>query len=354
MAPSGRLDYIESIRGIACLLLIAFHVTGASSLDGLHLSDTHPLRLINDSLDDTRMPIFAFVSGFVLHAAIMGSTQLQKSVWSKSRRLLIPMAAVGALHYMLRSHTGAEQQPFYTIFFVQYAHFWFLQASFLLNVALLALSYTLGGKSHRAALVLLVTVTPVFIFATRWDPNIFSVYQGLYLAPFFFFGHLFAGYLRDRQFAGKGLLPAWVTVVVAAVFLVTFSCNFILTANLVTIEGPLGNIYRLVVGFPSVLILFLLRPSAKMLVWVGGYTYTIYLFHVMFAATFREILMRSLPQIDPAWLFAPCFVVGLFGPVLLQQVFLKNDVTAMLFLGIDLKGRRAASPPNPIAAPHSG
>lgn len=349
MATSGRLDYVESIRGLACLMLVAFHVTGATSLEGLRLGDAHPLRLLNEALENTRMPVFAFISGFVLHAAIMSMGTLKKSLWSKARRLLIPMATVGALHYMLRSLSGVEQgQPFYSIFFVQYAHFWFLQAGFILNSVLLILSYRLDGNSRRAALILLVVVTPVFISATRWNPNIFSVYQGLYLAPFFFSGHLFCRYLKDRETAGDGLLPSWLTYVVGAAFVASLAWSVLAYTGVVELERPFTNIFRVAAGLASALFLFLLKPNAKWLVWVGTYTYTIYLFHVMIAASFRGVLTRLLPDIDHAWFFVPCFLAGLFGPVLLQHLLLKNGVTAMLFLGIDLKRRLPASPPKAV------
>ena len=332
---SGRLEYVESIRGMACLMLVSFHVVGSAEDEGLGLNYLHPLRIFNDGLDNSRMAIFAFISGFVLSAMILSSDKLQSSILSKARRLLIPMAAVSALHYVLRSLAGEEQQPFLSIFFVQYAHFWFLQAMFVLTTALLILSFLLKGQSDKAALILLVVLTPAFILLERWNPNVLAMYQGLYLAPFFYSGHLFAAFLRRRREAELGDLPRWVTVA-AGVFLagmLTFNLLYIL--DIVTIARPWSNVHRLIVGLASALFLFLLKPNAKFLVLVGSYTYVIYLFHVIFTAGSRTVLFKLLPNVDPTWFFVPCMLIGLTGPILVQHLAIKNSVTALLFLGID-------------------
>jgi hypothetical protein len=45
-------DPIETMRGLAVLLLVSFHVIGAASNAGLQLDYPHPLRLFADLLID--------------------------------------------------------------------------------------------------------------------------------------------------------------------------------------------------------------------------------------------------------------------------------------------------------------
>ena len=351
---SGRLDYVESIRGLACLLLISYHVVGSTPQEGLGLGDLDPLRIVNDGLNNSRMPVFSFISGFVLSAIIVSLVKWEGSVLGKARRLLIPMAAVGALHYGLRSLPGNDQQPFLSIFFTQYAHFWFLQATFVLMVMLLTLSLLLKGRSDKAAVILFLVLTPIFLFSQRWNPNIMSMYQGLYLAPFFYSGHLFAAYLQRRRERDAGDLPGWLTVATGVVLAVLLAVNFAYVLEVIVLPDPWLNIHRLFIGLASALFLFLLKPNAKFLAWVGGYAYVIYLFHVIFAATARSALIKLFPQLDPSVFYVPCVLAGFLVPMLVQELALKHDLTALLFLGIDRKKRAARARSTPVGQGRKG
>lgn len=340
---SGRLEYVESIRGLACLMLVSFHVVGSAADEGLGLDYLNPLRLLNDGLDNSRMAIFSFISGFVLSAAVLSVDKWRGSIASKARRLLIPMAAVSTIHYVLRGLTVEDQQPFLSIFFTQYAHFWFLQAMFVLTVALLTLSLLLKGKSDRAALILFLTLTPVFLFAERWNPNIMAMYQGLYLAPFFYSGHMFAAFLRRRAEAGRAEFPVWATYVAGVVLAALLTFNMLFILDVIPLDKPWSNLHRLAVGLASAIFFFLLKPNTKFLVWLGSYTYVIYLFHVIFTASTRGLLYKVFPQVDSAYFFVPCVLVGLTAPILLQKLALLNGVTALLFLGIDKRKKSQAT-----------
>lgn len=337
---SGRLEYVETIRGLACLLLVAFHVTGTNLTDGLALDQWHPLRIFNDGLDNSRMPIFAFISGFVLSAVIVSLTQWQGAMLSKVKRLVVPMAVVSAIFYGIRALADYDQQPFLSIFFVQYAHYWFLQAMFVLTALLLTLSFLLKGRSDVAAMILFVIFVPIFLFAERWDPNIMSMYQGCYLAPFFFAGHLFAYYLRHRTQREEGDLPAWLTVASGILLALLLVLNVMLVLELIHLPRPIVNIHRVIIGLCSALFLFLLKPRSKILLYFGPYTYAIFLFHVIFTGTTREVFQKLWPAMPPELIFLPAFIAGVFGPIIVEKLALKNDWSALLLLGIDLKAQR--------------
>ncbi|MFK4811027.1 acyltransferase [Devosia sp. ZW T5_3] len=339
-ARSGRLEYVETIRGLACLLLVAFHVTGTNLTDGLMLDQWHPLRIVNDGLDNSRMPIFSFISGFVLSAAIVSVSQWQGAMLSKVKRLLVPMAVVSAIFYAMRALADYDQQPFLSIFFVQYAHYWFLQATFVLTALLLTVSLLLKGRSDLAAVVLLIFFVPFFIFVGRWEPNVMSMFQGSYLAPFFLSGHLFAYYLRHRTQRDEGDLPAWLTVVLGVLLALLLVVNTAVVLELLHLPRPIVNVHRVILGLCSALFLFLFKPRSKILFYFGTHTYAIFLFHVMFTGTTREVLQKLWPALPPELIFLPAFLMGLFGPILIEKLALKTDLTALLLLGIDLKAQR--------------
>lgn len=336
----GRLEYVETIRGIVCIMLITFHVTGSSTGDGLGLDMWHPLRIVNDALDNSRMPIFAFISGFVLSAAVVTVSQWQGAIRSKVKRLLVPMVVVSTIFYLMREAAGYEQQPFLSIFFVKYAHYWFLQAIFVLIVLLVTLTLLLKGRSDRAAMILFVIFVPIYVFAPRWEPNIMSMFQGSYLAPFFYGGHLFAYYLRRRSERREGDLPSWLTMAFGVALAALLVFNVFIGLELVQPPGPITNSHKVIIGLCSALFLFLLKPRSRILLYFGTHTYAIYLFHVIFTAATREIMWKVWPGLAPELIFVPACIAGLFGPILVEKLALKTDLTAFLLLGIDLKAQR--------------
>ena len=65
--PDARVEAFESarvqtLRGIACLLLVAFHAVGATTASGLHVPDDSPYRVFSNLFAYIRMPLFTFLS----------------------------------------------------------------------------------------------------------------------------------------------------------------------------------------------------------------------------------------------------------------------------------------------------
>ena len=56
---------MQTLRGIACLLLVAFHAIGSSSASGLHVADSSVYRHFTNLFVHIRMPLFTFLSGLV-------------------------------------------------------------------------------------------------------------------------------------------------------------------------------------------------------------------------------------------------------------------------------------------------
>jgi peptidoglycan/LPS O-acetylase OafA/YrhL len=79
---------------------------------------------------------------------------------------------------------------------------------------------------------------------------------------------------------------------------------------------------------------------------LGGYSYAIFLFHVLFAATSRVVLGR-LGVKDESLLVLGGLSVGLLGPVVLSMVFSRFNFTSVLFLG----ERAATKKPVVVVAP---
>ena len=99
MEKGNRNLEIDTLRGLACLLLVAYHVIGATPSIGLKLSDGL-LRELNDDLAYIRMPLFTFLSGFV-YALRPYAGNWSAYLKGKATRLLVPMLFVGTLFALL-------------------------------------------------------------------------------------------------------------------------------------------------------------------------------------------------------------------------------------------------------------
>jgi peptidoglycan/LPS O-acetylase OafA/YrhL len=342
---SGKILYVETLRGIACILLVSYHVIGDNGSNGLQLPDGDIFSFVNRMFVDVRMPLFSFISGFVFSAFAADLLGLRAKIGAKVRRLLVPMAVVGTLHYCAQAAFTSQPQgqvPYYYIFILPYEHFWYLQATFLLMLAVFLATYALKGDGTRAAALLLPPCILVSVLIARWHPDVFSSYKAVYLAPYFLTGYLISHAASLR--AGFDRTAARPRVVAAAsvVFVLLFVLEWALVANLLHPTAVERRAVGLAVGLSACLFLFLLRFEARLLTFIGDKSYAIYLFHVFFTAGSRIVLERVMPGLGVPVLFAVGVVAGVAGPMLVSWLALKNPLSALLLLGIRATPARRA------------
>ena len=84
---------VETLRGLACVLLVAFHVIGSHASSGLHVGEDSIYRQFANLFMHLRMPLFTFLSGFVY--AYRPVTQAQTGAFAEKKliRLLLPLLA---------------------------------------------------------------------------------------------------------------------------------------------------------------------------------------------------------------------------------------------------------------------
>jgi peptidoglycan/LPS O-acetylase OafA/YrhL len=95
---------VDTLRGIACVLLVLFHVVGDTPAVGLRIPEGHWLQVFNEALAYIRMPLFSFISGYVY-----GFRPYQGNapafVKGKVRRLLLPLITVGTIFAIVQAFT---------------------------------------------------------------------------------------------------------------------------------------------------------------------------------------------------------------------------------------------------------
>jgi uncharacterized membrane protein len=130
MAGPGRQIHIETLRGAACILLVAYHTIGDDPAHGLRVADDSVWRMMTDLFVHLRMPLFSFISGYVLMPVPTGTDTLGPALLKKLRRLGLPLVTVSILFWIATRLIGPQDGiPFTNVFWLPYKHFWFLQAT---------------------------------------------------------------------------------------------------------------------------------------------------------------------------------------------------------------------------------
>jgi fucose 4-O-acetylase-like acetyltransferase len=314
MTQSDRRNIrIDTLRGLACLLLVLQHVVGGNISSGLQLDRLHGLVLFNEVLSYLRMPLFSVLSGYV-YARRPFRQDAGAFMAGKARRLLIPMLVVGTVFALLQSAVpGSNSQitDWHMLHIRPVAHYWFLESLFIIFMAILALE-------HVSAL----TTTPRFAFvfaaaASMFMLEPFPVYFGLagaaYLFPFVLFGLWFG------RFAGNSKDDERVQLQLGLMLLLLAALHAVMLGQaLPHIHSPVA----LAIGCAACLILLRSRVESTLLASVGRHSFAIFLFHSMASAASRIALTKmgltSLYVMAPAGLLA-----GIALPVL-AALWLRN------------------------------
>lgn len=337
---SAMRTEIDTIRAIVCIVLVLHHLVGFSPSYGLELPLDHPVSILSHTTEDMRMPIFSFISGMVFHQVSGHWSDTRRTLGKKARRLLLPMAAIGTLFWLARHATGASQPPLPAIFISSYAHFWFLQASFLIMCMALLLTCLFGGQHHKR---IATSLAMLGIFwwgigllplpATNW----FSLTNAIFLLPFFMSGYLLtqSPSLRTSLRTRPNTRTAGLVLLLSGLLI-----GWQIAIGDLTYADPARRIVAILLGFMACFGLILLRPSSKHLAWIGTASYAIYLFHVFFTAGTSAAVQGIVPL--PV-LIALGMVLGVFGPIALQRLIVRAPVAALVCLGLPLRRTRKTS-----------
>lgn len=323
-----RLDQVQLMRGLACLLLVLFHVVGGSVRDGLQVADDTWLRKILDFLLYIRMPIFGFLSGYVYALKPMARGQAKPFLKGKARRLVLPLAAVSTLFFVVWNSwygdLGAALPRMWRIYVFSYEIYWFLQAMVLIFLVVAVLE-TLGLLKNlwSAALVGLCAFLAGYPLETV---TFMSLGGALYLLPYFLIG------LGARRFALTG--DRRVLAMVGAVLAAALVIHAWRVLNLPHDQsvGRVTVLSLLIGGCGSLLLMRFIAP-VPLLARIGDSSFAIFLFHIFFVTASRVVLARLGDP--PLAIYIACgLAAGLAGPMLVEVVLRRNAIGRRVFLGL--------------------
>jgi len=318
---------IETLRGLACVLLVAYHVVGADPGRGLGV-ETGPLRWMNDGLAYLRMPLFTFLSGLVYGLRPFAGGSLAP-LGGKARRLLVPMLVVGTFFAVVQSLTPGTHDafgPWYLLHLQPVAHFWFVEALFWVFVLVWLLEWRAWLSGPRGYALAVVASCALYLSVRGW--SWLGVEGAIYLLPYFLVG-LAVSRFSLLELLSTPSVKVWVTVAAALA--------------IVAMGMPVPNPDRRTVAMlaAGVALCLLAVGSGMTVTWlagVGRYSYAIYIFHVFFTAFARIALDRLAIDHLPTDMVLGV-TLGLAGPMVLARAASRHRWPALLLLGHVVRGR---------------
>ena len=319
-SATSRDAHIDTLRGLACLFLVFFHVVGDTPEVGLVLPRTHWLHALNDAVSYVRMPLFGLIAGYV-YALRPYKGDTGRFFKSKVQRLLLPVLTVGTLFALIQARVpGAHPDiaPRWMLHIIPVGHFWFLQSLFLVFMVVMALEQ-LGALATRRGIFATGIVSAALY--TSWAAPIYLGLDGaVYLLPFFLGG------LACRRFEMRPTLwrHAAAALLVAAALAVAL--------NPAISAADRSNTASLLLGLSAAFLLVQSHLQGRFLAWLGTYSFAIFLLHVFFTAASRMAL-RRLGVTDTYVLLVAGMLMGTAGPMVAALVIRRYWLLDALLMG---------------------
>ena len=325
--PAVEATGVQTLRGIACVLVVAVHTVGWRPTTGMHMDEDTFYRNLVDLFAPLRMPLFTFLSGFVYAYFPVMTGRVASFATKKLRRVGLPLLTVSTIYYLLTFVAGdvngkVPLSEAWRVYVFPYVHLWFLQAIVLIFAALVVLERVGALATFRrfAATLVCAMAAGATIGGLAYE-SLFSYENAIYLLPFFLLG---LGANRFREVLVQPAV-AWVCTL-AFVIAAAFHVNWVLQVGAVT-----PTLIVLVIGFSGVMALTYFTPRWRPLERLGAYSFAIYLFHPFAVAPSRKILQAL--DADPVIVFGCGLVVGVLAPIVVEHLARRVPIGRLLLLG---------------------
>jgi peptidoglycan/LPS O-acetylase OafA/YrhL len=315
--PSSESRRLQTLRGVACILLVAFHTVGNHPTSGLHVADDSGYRFFANLFQYIRMPLFTFLSGFVYAYRPVLPGGVPDLARRKLTRLVLPLICVATLYFAATSFAPPDSngviplEQMWRIYVFPYVHYWFLQAIILIFALVAVLDHwRVIATPGRYAVVLLASIAVhLAVDMGRADDVPFSAFYALHFAPYFLLG---LGANRFRSFFMHSRV-SWSCLSLLVLAMGLHAMNLLDGDQL----DRNGSLLEVTIAATATLAMVRLFPAFRPLEIIGAYSFAIYLFHPFFVAAVRVV---SKPVGVLAAVFVTCVIAGVVGPMVLERV----------------------------------
>ncbi len=329
MQQTGRLDWIDTARGIGIVLVVLGHAL--RGLNGAGLFEGYSW--FNDAdriIYAFHMPFFFVLSGYF--APRLKIESFSTAVMSRAKRLLYPLVIWTYVFLGFRalagaaSNSGGEFSDLASLPLPPVAHFWFLWALFLLQIPLVGLILTWRMTPRLWAASFLASVLALLLIPTLPGPAVPWLLQALLNAPYFFLGAVLGSFAISPPLDKAALFWGLVALVGLSGVAVQFPTGLwtglvlaiAMSAAAITVAGGLSAKWGR-------------HRAIGWLRYAGEISLTIYVSHTIFSAGARIAMMKV--GID--WLPLHILIgtlAGLIFPALLHIALKKMKLLPALGL----------------------
>ncbi|MDR0958974.1 MAG: acyltransferase [Propionibacteriaceae bacterium] len=361
-----RDQSIDTLRGIAVIAMVAGHVVGSTADNGMTVADDSLWRHLYTLFADLRMPLFTALSGFVYALRPVSSKEaFPRFLLGKVRRLLVPLVTVGTVFMVTQAllpgaNSNAPLSRWWTVYVVETAHFWFLQAVFVILIVV-ALIDLLGLDDRPVTSALWIAGTGLLSLTVTvygFPFYVFSLDRAVELLPFFLVGRALCRHRSrregDRPFflVGRALCwfdggtgrAGWVFLATAIVLFLARFADIFLDVDLTALQsGILGTLLGL--SGIAALICFRQRLTWAPLARLGYFSFAIYLLHV-FGVAGSRVALSALGVENEVAVFVTGLICGIALPVVFEVTLGRISWISWAFLGqrayVPAKTRRSS------------
>ena len=311
-ASARRVPHnLDSLRGLACVLIVALHVVGLIPTEGLRLPIGSPWHSVMEVLTIIRLPLFTAMSGY-LYAA-MPATRLgfKDFMRRKLRQLLVPLIFATLVFWGLRGATYGFKDSLLRAFVHGYQHLWFIDALLLIFAFVAFVDTRVRNKLLPWTAVLLAVAAGWWAMPA---PPILHIKNAVFLLPFFVCGLLL--------YRLPTVLESRVFVVSAAVLALVLLCVLQVPGVIAITGGDRSGLLRWLCGSAWVVTLLSFFPKIVPLERIAAYSFTIYLWHPAANGVLRNSLWKLGVHSTPL-LFIAGVAVGVLGPIAIHLFMLR-------------------------------
>jgi glucan biosynthesis protein C len=326
---------IETLRGLAILLVVVGHVIGSAADGGMKVNNDSFLRYFYDTfIDCLQMPLFTIIAGWVYSLKPATYKKSKRFFIKKAVRILVPMFVVGVCYFLLQYVTPGTNKKenlldLWKLLLFPYTLFWYLYSLFVVFVVI-ALVDVFGKMNKVKNWLLIFCLTVVLLLIRDYiipyeSPNYFSYKGALYLLPCFILG---VGLNRFKIFFQKKIIIYLTPILLVTCVIIQQLSWFGLIDYVVHKNTTVG----LILGFTGTIMLLRSRIKVNWLIWFGIFAYSIYLFHAFGTAAGR-IISSSLNIDSTIVIFIMSLTAGVLLPILTDKILERFKLTRILFLG---------------------
>jgi surface polysaccharide O-acyltransferase-like enzyme len=251
---------LDTLRAIACVLVVIYHVVGPNAKTGLKLPMSSGWHHFAESFEFIRMPLFTVMAGFLYAAMPATNEGLTSFLHRRAKILLVPLVTATIISVVSRDVAYGAGDNLIQAFIHGYMHLWFVYALMIWYI-IAGLLDTYVSQSPRFWATMLF-IAPV-VWALTPMIEVISLSSALRHFVFFIFGILL--YRSPSILLSNKILA--VSAILAVTLLLLQQIYLYGIVNLGKLEQPVG----FVAGCAIVLVLIRVFPRIKAIESLGVY-----------------------------------------------------------------------------------